>query len=118
MFVRRLPFHNPLVPYTPAFVSEARLAAAFQRSLGAPGLLAATRCKAVEHLASCLGGDTLAAQYVLMMLVSRSFAKHGEQSLGIWSLNLGCWPDGLDTGKFKEALAQIVPRVASLDITA
>jgi hypothetical protein len=72
----------------------------------------------VEHLASCLGGDTLAAQYVLMMLVSRSFAKHGEQSLGIWSLNLGEWPEVLDTGKFKEAVAQIVPRVACYQITA
>jgi hypothetical protein len=116
--VRKLPFQNPLVPYTPAFLSEARLAAAFQRSLAAPGLLAATRCKAVEHLASSLGGDTLAAQYVLMMLVSRSFAKLGDQSLGIWSMNLACWPNNLDVLKFKEAIAQMVPRVASYEITA
>jgi len=116
--MRRLPFQNPLLPYTPAFMSEARLAVAFQRSLAAPGLLAATRQKAVEHLASCFGGDTLAAQYVLMMLVSRSFAKHGDQSLGTWSLNLGCWPQGLGMGKFKEAVAQFVPRVACYEITA
>jgi len=116
--VRHLPFQNPLVPYSPAFMSEARLAAAFQRSLAAPGLLAATRCKAVEYLASSLGGDTLAAQYVLMMLVSRSFAKHGDQSLGIWSMNLACWPNNLDTLKFKEAIAQFVPRVAFYELTA
>lgn len=116
--LRRLPFQNPLVPYTPAFMTEARLAAAFQSNLAAPGLLAAIRSKAVEHLTSCLGGDTLAAQYVLMLLVSRSFAKHGEQSLGIWSLNLGCWPEGLDTGKLKDAIARMVPRVACYDITA
>lgn len=116
--VRRLPLPNPLVPYTSNFMSEARLATAFQRNLGAPGLLAATRCKALEQLASSLGGDTLAAQYVLMMLVSRSFAKHGDQSLGVWSLNLGCWPEGLDVGKFKDTVAQFVPRVACYDITA
>jgi len=116
--VRRLPFANPLVPYTPAFLTEARLAAAFQRNLAAPGLLAATRCKALEQLASCLGGDTLAAQYVLMMLVSRAFAKHGEKSLGVWSLNLGCWPESLDIRKFKDTVAQFVPRVACYDITA
>jgi len=53
-----------------------------------------------------------------MMLVSRSFAKHGDQSLGSWSLNLGCWPEGLDVCKFKDTVAQFVPRVACYEVTA
>lgn len=116
--VRRLPYHNPLVPYTPDWLSEERLVAAFQRSLAAPGVLSATRNAALNQLTSCLGGDVLAAQYVLMLLVTRSFGKVGEQSLGTWSLNIGCWPEGLDASKLKETVGQLVPRVACYDITA
>mmetsp|Transcript_26368 Transcript_26368/g.83505 ORF Transcript_26368/g.83505 Transcript_26368/m.83505 type:complete len:644 (-) Transcript_26368:42-1973(-) len=118
ILVRRLPFHHPLLPFTPSWLSEARLVAAYQSRLSAPGVLAAARAAALEQLRRHLGGDALAAEYVLMLLVSRAFGKHGEQSLGCWALNLLSWPDGASAKALGEAAAELVPRAACLELTA
>lgn len=60
----------------------------------------------------------LAAEYILMLLVSRSFAKHGDTPLGSFSLNLGCWPEAVDVRNFSLALAEFMPRVAHHEVTA
>jgi len=117
--VRRLPFHTPLLPYTPDWLSEERLASAFQRQFGAPGAAMLTaRNAAGEQLAKYLGGDVLAAEYFLMLLVSRSFAKHGEKSLGTWSLNCAGWPKSLDASALAQASGELVPRAVNLEITS
>mmetsp|Transcript_86205 Transcript_86205/g.200451 ORF Transcript_86205/g.200451 Transcript_86205/m.200451 type:complete len:637 (+) Transcript_86205:84-1994(+) len=118
LLVRRLPFYHPLLPYSPSWLSEARLAAAYQNRLAAPGVLAAARATALEQLKLQLGGDELAAHYVLMQLVSRAFGKHGDQVLGSWALNLTAWPDGVSAGSLGEALAELVPRSVCLSLTA
>lgn len=53
-----------------------------------------------------------------MHLVSRSFASHGDQLLGAWSLNLACWPEGLSVKNFADTISEFVPRAVHLDVTA
>mmetsp|Transcript_12977 Transcript_12977/g.35317 ORF Transcript_12977/g.35317 Transcript_12977/m.35317 type:complete len:641 (-) Transcript_12977:166-2088(-) len=114
--IRKLPFFHPLLPFTPDWLSEARLAAAYQANLSAPGAHAAARSAAVAQLARGLGGDMLATEYVLMMLASRSFAKHGDKPLGAWSLNLVRWPQGVDVSSFGQAVSELVPRAVLLPL--
>jgi len=114
--VRQLPFHHPLLPYSASWLSEARLASAFQRQFAAAGAMLTARSAAAEHLSKCLGGDALAAEYLLMLLVSRSFAQHGEKLLGTWSLNLAGCPEGFDADALREAAAELVPRAVHLEV--
>jgi len=118
ILVRKLPFYHPLLPFTPSWLSEARLAAAYNKQFAAPGAVAAARAAAVAQLAQGLGGDSVAAEYVLMLLASRSFAKHGDKSLGCWSLNLARWPQEAKTVDFSQAAAQLVPRVVQLELNS
>jgi len=114
--VRHLPFYNPLLPFTTSFLSEQRLAAAFQRQFSAPGAMLNARTAAMELLSRCLGGDNLSVEYLLMLLVARSFSKHGEKLLGSWSLNFA-GATGLDTAAICEAAGELVPRAVRLDLT-
>jgi len=116
MFVRKLPFYHPAFPFTPQWLSEARLAAAYQASFSAPGAIAAVRGAALAQLAQHLGGDALAAEYALMSLFSRSFKRYGDQYLGCWSLNLAKWPQELDAHTFAQAAGELVPRAVCLDV--
>ena len=56
--------------------------------LGGGNALAATRAQVVALLASALGGDTLAAEYLLLNLVSRVYARVDSLPLGGVSLAL------------------------------
>ncbi|CAE8699694.1 unnamed protein product, partial [Polarella glacialis] len=123
LIVRRLPFYNPLLPFTPQWLSEARLASAFQRRLAAPGALAAARGVAISLLTRGLGGDALAAEYVLMLLASRVFARHGDMGLGRWSMNVTRWPEAgaarpAQVAALVEAVSELVPRAVHLPVTA
>lgn len=115
--MRKLPFYHPLLPFTPSWLSEARLAAVFQRIFPEVNSLAAARRAAIDQLLPHLGGDMLAAEYMLMMLVSRSFGKHGDKSLGCWSLNLAQWPQGMDVRALSEAAGDLVPRAVYLELS-
>lgn len=116
--VRKLPFYNPLFPFTPQWLSEARLASAFQRRLASPGALAAARGAALNVLTMGLGGDALAAEYALILLASRVFSRHGDMGLGRFSLNLARWPDSIQVSTLLEAVSELVPRAVHLPVTA
>jgi len=116
ILVRRLPFHHPLFPFSPLFLSEARLLAAFQQGFAEAGAIAVARRAAVEQLGRYLGGDMLAAEYMLLLLVSRAFSKLGDKSLGCWSLNLMNWPSGVQVGDFCGAAAELVPLSVHLEV--
>jgi len=118
LIVRRLPFYNPLLPFSPQWLSEARLASAFQRRLAAPGALAAARGVAISLLKQALGNDAVAAEYVLMLLAARVFARHGELGLGRLSVNLARWPEGKEVKQLFDAVSELVPRAVHLPITA
>lgn len=114
--VRQLPFYNPLLPFTTNFLSEERLAAVFQRHFSVPGALVSARTAALQKILRCVGGDELSAEYLLMLLVSRSFAKHGEKLLGMWSLNVA-GATGLDTAAIKDVASDLVPRAVHFELT-
>lgn len=120
--VRRLPFYNPAIPFSPSFLTETRLAIAWQRSFAEPGALAAARTAALEPLRQVLGGDALAAEYVLMLLVSRTFSKIPDTPLGKWALNLtaptdaATFPDGW-AALLTEAIGTLAPRAVHLSVT-
>jgi hypothetical protein len=110
--VRRLPFHHPLLPFSPSFLAEDRLAAAFQRQFAAQGTIVAARNAALQQLVKHLGGDALSAEYLFVLLASRSFSTHGELLLGKWSLNLAGWPQSLDTRALRDAGRDCATRCA------
>jgi hypothetical protein len=116
--IRPLPFYHPLLPYTSSWLSEARLATAFKRQFAVSGALASARSAAVEHLANNLYGDSVAAEYMLMLLASRSFAQHGEKSLGYWSLNLASWPQASHGDVLAAAAGELVPRAVHVEVSA
>lgn len=111
--IRRLPFFHPELPFSTAWLTEARLAAAWQEQFATQEVLH-VRVAAVAALAKPLAGDVLAAEYVLMLLTSRAFGKHGDQSLGPFPLNLAMWPETLPVTGLVAALEEMVPRVAHL----
>jgi hypothetical protein len=115
--VRPLSFYHPLLPFSTAFLTEERLASAFQRQFSMPNSILAARNAAVEELAKHVGADALAAEYILMLLVARSFRKHGETSVGSWSLNLAGWPSSLNATTLADAVGELVPRAALLEVT-
>lgn len=115
--VRKLPFYHPAFPLTPAWLSEERLAAVYQTNFSAPGAVAAVREAALAQLRPTLGGDALAAEYALLALLSRSFARQGEQLLGAWSLNFTHWPQDMEVAAFAAAASELVPRCVCLDVS-
>jgi len=74
----------------------------------------------LDQLAKCVGGDAVTAEYLLMLLVSRSFSTHGEKLLGSWSLNVSGWKasSGVDSKALVDAAGELVPRAALLEITS
>lgn len=116
--LRKLPYHHPMLPYSGMWLTEEKLAHVWQSKFSAPGAILELRTIVLNGLAMFLGGDVLAAQYVLMLLVSRSFGKHGDTPLGNFSLNIGCWPENMDAKKLSQAIAEFVPRVAHHEVTA
>jgi len=117
LFVRKLPFYHPAFPFTPAWLSEARLATAYQANFSAPGTVAAVRQAALAQLEQQLGGDALAAEYALMSMLARCFAKEGDSQLGTWSLNITHWPQEMEVSAFAAAAGELVPRCVCLDVS-
>lgn len=116
IMVRKMPFYHPAFPYTPQWLSEERLASEYQANFSAPGSVQAVRTAALAQLAQHLGGDALAAEYALMALLSRTFARHADQALGSWSLNLTRWPRELEVRAFADAAGELVPRAVCLEV--
>jgi len=117
MHVRRLPHYHPLLPFSPDWLSEARLVSVYQRNMGSPEAVAAARDAAIAQLTRHLNGDALAAEYLLMLLVSRSFGLHGNQSLGSWALNITNWPSNVPVTSLSDAASELVPRSVCLQVS-
>ncbi|KAL3134977.1 hypothetical protein ABBQ32_007935 [Trebouxia sp. C0010 RCD-2024] len=116
------------------------------RALPDPSLsqrIAALRTKAIDVLAVPLGGDRLAAEYLLLQLVSRVYTRAASKPLGVFSLSLQNCPEAAvapdtlsssapDAGArasptaaplscfgaaVKEAVASLVPACVALPLT-
>lgn len=113
LFIRRMPFFHPMFPCSPEWMTEARLAGAYQKRMASG--TGPARSLAMALLTEALGGDSLAAEYVLMLLVSRSFARNEVLgALGTWSLNISSWPDSFNTDDFAKSVAELAPRTVRL----
>jgi hypothetical protein len=64
LMVRRLPYYNPLLPYSPNWLNDTRLAAACQAQLGAPGAFSAAWRVALAQLTKGLAGCACCAIHV------------------------------------------------------
>ncbi len=109
--------HSPLLPAAGSADEAAAIATA--RS-GLPGL----RGSLVRSLASTLGGDELAAELVLLSVLSRIVGRHGEAPVGKLHLNLtGCPPPqpGARSSPVASALAaalsELLPTLATQPIS-
>jgi hypothetical protein len=104
---RQLPFFNATLPFSPNFLTEERLRTAWQRSFESSSLLAQARTTLLGYLEEHLGGDSLAAEYLAMLLVSRSFGTVDQKLIGTWNMNLIGWPLMECTG-LAEAIGELV----------
>lgn len=118
LLVRKLPFYHPLFPFSPNWLSEARLASAFQRRLAVPGAVAAARNAAINSLKHALGGDEVAAEYILALMASRVYGHVSGMALGQWSINLSHWPGEAPVSHLFEAVSNLVPMAVHLQVTA
>ncbi|CAK9013270.1 Mini-chromosome maintenance complex-binding protein (MCM-BP) (MCM-binding protein) (Protein E2F TARGET GENE 1) [Durusdinium trenchii] len=115
LHVRKLPFFHPMLPYSPRWLSEGRLLCTFQRRFSGFAVRS-LRDLAIQILQEPLGGDQLAAEYVLALLVARVYGNDGSRALGRWSLNLSHWQEG-SVDLLVRALAKLHPRVLHLPVT-
>mmetsp|Transcript_42899 Transcript_42899/g.80022 ORF Transcript_42899/g.80022 Transcript_42899/m.80022 type:complete len:612 (-) Transcript_42899:84-1919(-) len=112
--VRKLPCYHPMFPFTPQWLSEERLACAFQRRLAAHGA-AAARTAAISLLQEAVG-DKVAVEYLLALLASRVYGNANGMPLGQWSLNIR-GADTSDASLLFQALQELVPRAVCLPVT-
>ena len=66
LFVRKLPFFHPMLPFSPRWLSEGRLVCTVQRRF-ASSAIGKLRGLAIKSLQKCLAGDVLAAEYILLI---------------------------------------------------
>jgi hypothetical protein len=52
-----------------------------------------------------------------MLLVSRCFGLHGNESLGSWALNITNWPNDVPVTSLSDAASELVPRSVCLQIS-
>ncbi|CAE7354297.1 mcmbp [Symbiodinium necroappetens] len=113
LLVRKLQSYHPMFPFTASWLSEERLSLAFQGRLGGPGAVVAARATAVALLQKSLG-DSVAAEYVLAMLISRAH----DAGLGQWSLNLTHLDPSQGTvSNLFRAIQELMPRAVCLPLT-
>ena len=117
LFVRKLPFFHPMLPFSPRWLSEGRLECTVQRRF-ASSAIGKLRGLAIKSLQKCLAGDVLAAEYILALSVARVYGNNGNRSLGHWSLNISGWPEDLSVAALVEAISNLLPRVVHLPVTA
>ena len=116
LFVRKLPFFHPMLPFSPRWLSEGRLVCTLQRRF-ASSAIGKLRGLAIKSLQKCLAGDVLAAEYILALSVARVYGNNGNRSLGHWSLNISGWPEDLSVAALVEAISKLLPRVVHLPVT-
>ncbi|KAG1662753.1 hypothetical protein FOA52_006778 [Chlamydomonas sp. UWO 241] len=117
-FGKMISVHALLVTRSPDLVSlPSRLPTAEK--------LAPLRARAVATLARALGGDVLAAEYVLLSAMQRVTARTADTAMGVAPLSLTHCPAPAPGAKspgplgpaLRTALASLVPLTSSLDLT-
>ncbi|XP_075875232.1 mini-chromosome maintenance complex-binding protein [Nelusetta ayraudi] len=99
LHARRLPHNNPLLPEGGAAVSSSTLSE-----------MASVRAELLAYFTHVLQGDALAAEYLILHLISDVYSRRDVLPLGKFTLNIsGCPAVGPFTQRLYQNLQQLVP---------
>ncbi|XP_035982630.1 mini-chromosome maintenance complex-binding protein isoform X1 [Fundulus heteroclitus] len=103
LYAKRLAHNNPLLPYGGLEESSAFLSSTL-------GEMAAVRAELLSYFTHVLLGDALAAEYLLLHLISTVYARRDVLPLGKLALNLsGCPAVSSYTERLYQIIQQLVP---------
>uniref|UniRef100_A0A3Q2QPJ6 Mini-chromosome maintenance complex-binding protein n=1 Tax=Fundulus heteroclitus TaxID=8078 RepID=A0A3Q2QPJ6_FUNHE len=111
LYAKRLAHNNPLLPYGGLEESRAFLSSTL-------GEMAAVRAELLSYFTHVLLGDALAAEYLLLHLISTVYARRDVLPLGKLALNLsGCPAVSSYTERLYQIIQQLVPSSYYLAMT-
>ncbi|KAM6956090.1 mini-chromosome maintenance complex-binding protein [Aplochiton taeniatus] len=103
LHAKPLPHHNPLLPSANLKDNSTFLSSTLSE-------LASVRAELLSYLTHVLLGDALAAEYLIMHLVSNVYSRHDVLPLGKFTLNLsGCPPTTSYAERLYQVIQQLVP---------
>ncbi|XP_069608764.1 mini-chromosome maintenance complex-binding protein isoform X1 [Ranitomeya imitator] len=112
ILIRKLPHTNPLILSSMCETEESKCVSSFMSELPS------VRCELLGFLTHALMGDSLAAQYLVLHLISTVYARRDVLPLGKFSLNLsGCPRSGDFSRHLYGIMQQIVPASHYLPMT-
>ncbi|XP_056147762.1 mini-chromosome maintenance complex-binding protein [Lampris incognitus] len=98
-----LPLNNPLLPYAALENNSAFLSSTLSE-------MASIRTELLTYLTHVLLGDALAAEYLILHLISNVYARRDVLPLGKFTLNLSGCPTGSSyTEQLYQVIQQLVP---------
>ncbi|XP_073540700.1 mini-chromosome maintenance complex-binding protein [Phyllobates terribilis] len=110
--IHKLPHTNPVIPRSMGETEESKCVSSFMSELPS------VRCELLGFLTHALMGDGLAAQYLILHLISTVYARRDVLPLGKFSLNLsGCPRSGDFSRHLYGIMQQIVPASHYLPMT-
>ncbi|TKS85290.1 Mini-chromosome maintenance complex-binding protein [Collichthys lucidus] len=103
LYARPLPHNNPLLPCTTVEDNSAFLSSSLSG-------MASVRAELLAYLTHILLGDALAAEYLILHLISNVYTRRDVLPLGKFTLNLsGCPTVASYTERFYQIIQQLVP---------
>uniref|UniRef100_A0A671XTV6 Mini-chromosome maintenance complex-binding protein n=1 Tax=Sparus aurata TaxID=8175 RepID=A0A671XTV6_SPAAU len=103
LYARPLPHNNPLLPSATLEDNSAFLSSTLSE-------MASVRAELLTYLTHVLLGDALAAEYLILHLISNVYARRDVLPLGKFAMNLsGCPAAALYTQRFYQIIQQLVP---------
>ncbi|KAM8859859.1 mini-chromosome maintenance complex-binding protein isoform 2-T2 [Spinachia spinachia] len=111
LYAKPLPHNNPLLPAVGEEDNSAYLSTTRSE-------MAAVRTELLAYLTHILLGDTLAAEYLILHLISNVYHRHDVLPLGKFTLNLSnCPTDASYTERLYQIIQQLVPSSYYLGMT-
>uniref|UniRef100_A0A4W6CWV6 Mini-chromosome maintenance complex-binding protein n=1 Tax=Lates calcarifer TaxID=8187 RepID=A0A4W6CWV6_LATCA len=103
LYAKTLPHNNPLLPSAPLEDNSAFLSSTLSE-------MASVRAELLTYLTHVLLGDALAAEYLILHLISNVYTRRDVLPLGKFTLNLsGCPTVASYTERFYQIIQQLVP---------
>lgn len=103
LYARPLPHNNPLLPSATLEDNSVFLSSTLSE-------MASVRAELLTYLTHVLLGDALAAEYLILHLISNVYARRDVLPLGKFAMNLsGCPAAALYTQRFYQIIQQLVP---------
>ncbi|CAK6962454.1 mini-chromosome maintenance complex-binding protein [Scomber scombrus] len=103
LYAKRLPNNNPLLPCATLEDNSAFLSSTLSE-------MASVRAELLTYLTHVLLGDVLAAEYLILHLISDVYTRHDVLPLGKFALNLsGCPTVSSYTERLYQIIQQLVP---------